>query len=1145
MLVTTHKPSFKQHKNSGSLIETYNEAIAVLTPEQIYDRYPHNFKSDATGKLRGIPPFRESKSGTSFTVFPDGGFFDAGDGFAGSPADYIHSMRVGRWERARKADFVAAVRELCELGSIPFPERDPSPSEIEKAVKEETRRAILRETIKICSDLLWSEFGREARQYLITERGLTEQQIKDFNLGYYRKRADLVDYLKHKKFSASEIKGAAVALTSWEGYIIIPWLDENGRVLTLYGRYSQKTAPEGRPKTLALPGISTKRAPLYLDRAIASNHREVIFVEGVFDALLLQALGETRAVSGVAASFSNEQIECLKRNRIEKVYHLGDPDGGGIGGTNSNLMRLTRSGISVYVPPTLPDVLDPDEFVLRKGITALKQLLEQSEHGYRWKAKQIVAEHGNDSDEAIEKIFSIAVAYSRTIPSQYKLEEETFFWATIRNSLGELDPEAFRAKLKARYGDTPSIPTKSGQDLKVPDWAQSSIAKWLAERYRPLLAFNTDIEEWFRYSAINEGIWTKDPKYYIWQIIITELETLADIHEQLHEKKKRPKYGSGFISGIEMLLKAYLPVRGWDEQPGLLPFINGVKNLTTGEFVPHAPGFRLTWCLPYEYSPGATCEPILDWLHSMTNGDEAIIEFIRAHLNAIITGRSDIQSYLELIGPGGTGKGTLTRLASALTGDRNTVSTTLRNLEENRFDTSRLYQARLVIITDAEKWGGDVSVLKAITGGDKLRFEQKFKQPLDGFYYKGRVMICANEPIQSADYTSGLERRRQTVYMTNKIPLKSQRKLIELSNSGVEGEFVPYLPGLMNWVLDMSPTDVERIIRETPTAHHQFQYYKAQILTETNPIADWLDTSVVVRPDYRTAIGVASRDKSSESPNWYLNTDRWLYANYAEYCHGSGAKPVSVRRFVNLLHDLAVNQLNLKVTKGRDRMGSYVLGLKLRSPDDDDPLIISGSIPNDPPSRPDKPLGGSPNPGCDGNVIDGGDAQTPSSDGYDECDGKFEGLDSLDKNEIKKVKNEKKGTLGKSDSVQSSPSPKTSQRLTGDGNKPPVSNNVARDGSQEEKSSKSPASDGSQETNKRESGETSQSKNPKITPAPKYEIGDRVDRYNSVHECWHTNVAVKGRYFKGIEWVYVLDDCWQSRIFERYLRPAQTVNSKQ
>lgn len=248
MLVTTHKPSFKQHKNSGSLIETYNEAIAVLTPEQIYDRYPHNFKSDATGKLRGIPPFRESKSGTSFTVFPDGGFFDAGDGFAGSPADYIHSMRVGRWERARKADFVAAVRELCELGSIPFPERDPSPSEIEKAVKEETRRAILRETIKICSDLLWSEFGREARQYLITERGLTEQQIKDFNLGYYRKRADLVDYLKHKKFSASEIKGAAVALTSWEGYIIIPWLDENGRVLTLYGRYSQKQRPKGDPK---------------------------------------------------------------------------------------------------------------------------------------------------------------------------------------------------------------------------------------------------------------------------------------------------------------------------------------------------------------------------------------------------------------------------------------------------------------------------------------------------------------------------------------------------------------------------------------------------------------------------------------------------------------------------------------------------------------------------------------------------------------------------------------------------------------------------------------------------------------------------------------------------------------------------------
>ncbi|WP_013334786.1 phage/plasmid primase, P4 family [Gloeothece verrucosa] len=959
MLTTQSRQKKLDFTASTSLIDIYNQALARLTPEIIYSRYPHNFRPDATGKLRGVPPFRHSKSGTSFTVFPDGGFFDAGDGFAGCAADYIHSINRGGWERARGRDFLNAVKELCELATIPFPEKTLSPQEIEKAHKWETKLQILAATNKICSDVLSSELGIVAREYLINERGLTEQQIKDFNLGYYRKRSDVVDYLKHKGFTATEIKEAGVAQQKWEGYITIPWLDERGRPLTLYGRYHKKVAPEGLPKTLALPGTSTKRSPLYLDRALAAGHREVIFVEGVFDALLLQALGETRVVSGVAASFSNEQIETLKRNRIEKVYHLGDPDGGGIGGTNSNLMRLSREGISVYVPPTLPDGLDPDEFVNLQGIDALKSLIDQSEHGYRWKAKQIINEYGTNSDAAIEKILTEAVAYSKTIPAHYKLEAETFFWNTIRGHLGE-DAEAFRASLEMKYGNSSLIPNDEKDNLGLPVWAASNIAVWLAERYRCVLAWNTQIEEWYRYAAQSEGVWSKEPKYYIWQIIITELETLADIRQQLDEKNQRPTYSSNFVTGIETLLKAHLAVRGWDETEGLLPFNNGVKNLETGEFSPHSPGFRLTWCLPYNYDPLATCEPIVDWLKVMTKGDEQIIQFIRAHLNAVVTSRVDIQSYLELIGPGGTGKGTITRLATALIGDRNTISTTLRNLEENRFDTARLYNARLVVITDAEKWGGDVSVLKALTGQDKLRYEEKFKQPLDGFYFRGRVMICANEPIQSADYTSGLERRRQTVYMTNKIPLKSQKTLISLNNKGVTGDFVPYLPGLMNWVLSMSPSDTEQIIKETPTLHHQFQYYKAQILTETNPIADWMDVSVVIRNNYRSPIGVANRDKSSDSPNWFLNTDRWLYANYAQFCHATGAKAVSVRRFVNLLHDLSLNQLNLNVTKGRDRYGAYLLGLKLRDDEDLDPLLISGSSP--PPSPTNLPPNGhSPN----------------------------------------------------------------------------------------------------------------------------------------------------------------------------------------
>ena len=79
---------------------------------------------------------------------------------------------------------------------------------------------------------------------------------------------------------------------------------------------------------------------------------------------------------------------------------------------------------------------------------------------------------------------------------------------------------------------------------------------------------------------------------------------------------------------------------------------------------------------------------------------------------------------------------------------------------------------------------------------------------------------------------------------------------------------------------------------------------RAITLVETNPIADWLDNFIVYDSSAKTNVGVAKRDKDSNSPFWYLDTEKWLYPNYCEYCHNSGTKAVSLRRFVSLLSDL-------------------------------------------------------------------------------------------------------------------------------------------------------------------------------------------------------------------------------------------------
>ena len=167
--------------------------------------------------------------------------------------------------------------------------------------------------------------------------------------------------------------------------------------------------------------------------------------------------------------------------------------------------------------------------------------------------------------------------------------------------------------------------------------------------------------------------------------------------------------------------------------------------------------------------------------------------------------------------------------------------------------------------------------------------------------------------------------------------------LIEHKNGRMRGEFLPYIPGLLNWVLEMDESEATAIIKNYEARVPSLLAMKAKTLVETNPIADWLDNLIIYDATAKTNVGVAKRDKDSNSPFWYLDTDKWLYPNYCEYCHNSGTKAVSLRRFVNLLSDLGKNQLGLDIAKERDRSGSYFVGLKIRSENDEEPPLITGN----------------------------------------------------------------------------------------------------------------------------------------------------------------------------------------------------------
>uniref|UniRef100_UPI0030D71830 hypothetical protein n=1 Tax=Cyanothece sp. BG0011 TaxID=2082950 RepID=UPI0030D71830 len=111
---------------------------------------------------------------------------------------------------------------------------------------------------------------------------------------------------------------------------------------------------------------------------------------------------------------------------------------------------------------------------------------------------------------------------------------------------------------------------------------------------------------------------------------------------------------------------------------------------------------------------------------------------------------------------------------------------------------------------------------------------------------------------------------------------------------------------------------------------------KLENLIDTNSIAAWLNEKVVYIEDYQTQVGC-------KSPLGESKETIWLYANYSEYCSLSGVNAISLSRFSFLLLDLCNNQLGFTVSKGRDRKGAFIQGLKIRDHLDEDlPPLIEG-----------------------------------------------------------------------------------------------------------------------------------------------------------------------------------------------------------
>ena len=355
----------------------------------------------------GFCPFHANTRTPAFVVFPDSGtwrcFGQCNEG--GDIFKFV--MKKEGW------DFPEALRALAEKAGVTL--KAPTPQEQAAAEEYDALRILLEDAVTFYRHNLFNTpAGKPVLEYLRTKRGLKDDTIEAFGLGYAPLSWDAtLNYFKSKGHSEQELIDSGLVTVREESdqrsaagdqtdhpslvasrriydrfrhRILFPIRDERGRMAGFGARIIN---PDDVPKFLNSPQtpIFDKGRLLYgLDRARKAIRaaEQAVIVEGYLDVIALHQAGFANTVSPMGTALTDHQLYLLKRFTKSIVLAL-DPDAAGDKATLRGL-QLARQTMDHESEPvfdahgllgfearlqadirvtTLPPGMDPDDVVNR------------------------------------------------------------------------------------------------------------------------------------------------------------------------------------------------------------------------------------------------------------------------------------------------------------------------------------------------------------------------------------------------------------------------------------------------------------------------------------------------------------------------------------------------------------------------------------------------------------------------------------------------------------------------------------------------------------------------------------------------------------------------------------------------------------
>jgi DNA primase len=485
----------------------------VLSAIDIVQLIGQSVKLTRRGKdYVGLCPFHQEKT-PSFNVVPGKQIFHCfGCKATGNAIDFVI--------KRDRIEFREALQLLAQQAGIELPR-----SEGQKRVAGE--RQSLLEAISAAAGLFEKWFhhpqtGAAARAY-VQKRGFTAESIRRFNIGFAPDAWDSIASSLSRKFPPALLAQAGLIKPRESGgghydvfrnRLMFPIRDETGRTIAFGGRImpgpeSEKTAKYlNSPET---PLFHKGRAVFGLDLAKQKviETRTVAIVEGYTDVIMAHQYGASNVVSILGTAMTENHVALLRRF-ADKIVLLFDADAAGDAAVNRTVELFLTQPVEIGIA-TIPDGLDPDEYLLKHGPESFSELFAGALDALTYKWNQLRAQFASAGGLTGQQ--KAVSAYLELLSSARSAGPvDPLRWGMALNQVGKLTGIPVD-ELHRRFGSRSARPLQRPQQVRrtaagVTDVAQGPADESPTKQSRPVpsgpLSARDRAERWILGAVLRE-----------------------------------------------------------------------------------------------------------------------------------------------------------------------------------------------------------------------------------------------------------------------------------------------------------------------------------------------------------------------------------------------------------------------------------------------------------------------------------------------------------------------------------------------------------------------------------------------------------------------------------------------------------------